>query len=64
MPFIKNDNKYNRRVFIKNIFTGSFGLALGVVVGCSDNSASNISKDTNTIRLTINPKENLLNKYI
>jgi len=24
----------------------------------------NISKDTNTIRLTINPKENLLNKYI
>ena len=46
MPFIKNDNKYNRRVFIKNIFTGSFGLALGVVVGCSDNSASNISKDT------------------
>tara|TARA_Y100000996_G_scaffold299266_1_gene237124 strand:- start:354 stop:1640 length:1287 start_codon:yes stop_codon:yes gene_type:complete len=46
VPFIKNDNKHNRRVFIKNIFTGSFGLALGVVVGCSDNSASNISKDT------------------
>ena len=46
MPFIKNDNKHNRRVFIKNIFTGSFGLALGVVVGCSDNSESNISKDT------------------
>ena len=53
MPFIKNDNKHNRRVFIKNIFTGSFGLALGVVVGCSDNSASNISKDTNIIALEL-----------
>ena len=38
--------KHNRRSFIKNIFSGSFGLALGVVIGCSDAAVENISDET------------------
>jgi len=40
------NRKHNRRSFIKNIFSGSFGLALGVVIGCSDASVENIPDKT------------------